>query len=206
MTGREKEQDFDEILWCQFLSLLSSSHLKISPELTRKDKHSVSDLFRDFNDTTIQPSMKSFLATRSLLRAGAIPRITPYTLRSTQNRAMASAPSGGQQQGTPAQQTATQGTAQSSEASSDKQPLPLPEPGQEGGDGKTIRLDVGGEGVRLDHMGPLVVNTDGTMSRISNWAEMSEIERDNTLRILGKRNQQRLKKLREAKEAAEGAQ
>ncbi|KAK6212653.1 hypothetical protein LQW54_005074 [Pestalotiopsis sp. IQ-011] len=123
---------------------------------------------------------------------------------------MASAPSGGQQQGTPAQQTAAQGTAQSSETSSaspDKQPLPLPEPGQEGGgDGKTISLDVGGEGVRLDHMGPLVVNTDGTMSRISNWPEMSDIERDNTLRILGKRNQQRLKKLREAKEAAEGAQ
>ncbi|KAI4599156.1 hypothetical protein KJ359_002115 [Pestalotiopsis sp. 9143b] len=121
---------------------------------------------------------------------------------------MASAPSGGQQQGTPAQQTAAQGTAQSSEtssASSDKQPLPLPEPGQDG-DNKTISLDVGGEGVRLDHMGPLVVNTDGTMSRISNWAEMSDIERDNTLRILGKRNQQRLKKLREAKEAAEGAQ
>ncbi|KAI0162405.1 hypothetical protein BJ166DRAFT_267184 [Pestalotiopsis sp. NC0098] len=153
--------------------------------------------------------MKSFLATRNLLRVGTIPRIIPYTLRSTQHRAMASAPSGGQQQGTPAQHTAAQGTAQSSEtspASPDKQPLPLPEPGQEGGDGKTISLDVGGEGVRLDHMGPLVVNTDGTMSRISNWAEMSEIERDNTLRILGKRNQQRLKKLREAKEAAEGAQ
>jgi hypothetical protein len=58
-------------------------------------------------------------------------------------------------------------------------------------------LNVGGEGVKLDHMGPLVVNQDGTMSRISNWAEMSEIERQNTLRILGKRNQLRLKKLRE---------
>lgn len=142
--------------------------------------------------------MKSFLAARNLLRVGARPRTTPYTLRSTQYRAMASAPSGGHQQG----------TAQSSEtssASSDKQPLPLPEPGQDG-DNKTISLDVGGEGVRLDHMGPLVVNADGTMSRISNWAEMSDIERDNTLRILGKRNQQRLKKLREAKEAAEGTQ
>ncbi|ETS79411.1 hypothetical protein PFICI_09264 [Pestalotiopsis fici W106-1] len=79
------------------------------------------------------------------------------------------------------------------------QPLPLPEPPKEG---DTINLNVGGEGVRLDHMGPLVVNQDGTMSRISNWAEMSDIERENTLRILGKRNQQRLKKLREEKEAA----
>lgn len=144
--------------------------------------------------------MKSFQATRNLLRVGAIPRITPYTLRSTQYRAMASAPSGVHQQET------AQSSETSSASSPDKQPLPLPEPGQEGGDGKTISLDVGGEGVRLDHMGPLVVNTDGTMSRISNWAEMSDIERDNTLRILGKRNQQRLKKLREAKEAAEGAQ
>ncbi|KAK9426390.1 hypothetical protein SUNI508_02831 [Seiridium unicorne] len=88
-------------------------------------------------------------------------------------------------------------------ASTDKQPLPLPEPSK---DGESVTLNVGGEGVRLDHMGPLVVNQDGSMSRISNWAEMSEIERENTLRIVGKRNQQRLKKLREAAGAgAEGS-
>lgn len=89
-----------------------------------------------------------------------------------------------------------------SDAPSNKQPLPLPEPSK---DGDTITLDVGGEGVKLDHMGPLVVNVDGTMSRISNWAEMSEIERQNTVRILGKRNQQRLKKLREDKAASSSA-
>ena len=72
-------------------------------------------------------------------------------------------------------------------------PLPLPEPGKDDG---TVQLDVGGEGVKLDHLGPLVVNQDGTMSRISNWAEMSEIERQNTLRILGKRNKLRLANLR----------
>jgi hypothetical protein len=76
-------------------------------------------------------------------------------------------------------------------------PLPLPEPPK---DGATITLDVNSsEGVKLDHLGPLVVNTDGTMSRINNWAEMSSVERENTLRVLGKRNQARLKKLREAK-------
>jgi predicted Fe-S protein YdhL (DUF1289 family) len=42
----------------------------------------------------------------------------------------------------------------------------------------------------------MVVNRDGTVSRIGNWHEMSGIERQNTLRILGKRNQLRLGNLR----------
>jgi len=42
-----------------------------------------------------------------------------------------------------------------------------------------------------------VVNEDGTMSRISNWAEMADIEKANVRRILLKRNELRLKKLRE---------
>lgn len=46
----------------------------------------------------------------------------------------------------------------------------------------------------------MVVNRDGTLSRIANWAEMSDVERRNTLRILGKRNALRLEGLR----AAEG--
>jgi hypothetical protein len=41
-----------------------------------------------------------------------------------------------------------------------------------------------------------VVNKDGTLSRIENWAAMAEIERQNTLRVLGKRNQARLEALR----------
>ena len=74
-------------------------------------------------------------------------------------------------------------------------------------EGETITLDVSGDGatVKLDHIGPLVVNHDGTMSRIGNWAEMSPPEKKNTLRILGKRNQQRLKKLREASGGAQDA-
>jgi hypothetical protein len=61
-------------------------------------------------------------------------------------------------------------------------------------------MSTGGSTVKLDHMGPLVVNKDGTLSRISNWAEMADIERQNTLRILGKRNQLR----REALQNGEG--
>lgn len=48
----------------------------------------------------------------------------------------------------------------------------------------------------MDEWGPIVVNVDGTMSRISNWQEMSEIEKKNTLRILGKRNKSRLEALK----------
>ncbi|KAI1457923.1 hypothetical protein F4805DRAFT_160452 [Annulohypoxylon moriforme] len=83
-------------------------------------------------------------------------------------------------------------------ASSQKSPLPLPAP-----DGDTTQLLVGGEGVKLDHLGPLVVNEDGTMSRIANWNEMAEIERQNTLRILGRRNKQRLDALKAAKAQAQ---
>jgi hypothetical protein len=85
------------------------------------------------------------------------------------------------------------------EATASTTPLPLPEPTQ---DGQTTKIDMstGGQTVKLDHMGPLVVNKDGTLSRISNWGEMSEIERANTVRILGKRNMLR----REALAGQEG--
>jgi hypothetical protein len=54
----------------------------------------------------------------------------------------------------------------------------------------------GSTSIKLDHLGPMVVNVDGTLSRISNWDKMAEIEKENTLRIIGKRNQMRLESLR----------
>lgn len=69
--------------------------------------------------------------------------------------------------------------------------LPLPESGL-----GAPQLEVGGEGVTLDHLGPMVVNKDGSLSRIANWETMSEKERKNTLRVLGKRNQLRLGELK----------
>ena len=67
-------------------------------------------------------------------------------------------------------------------------------------DSTNQKLDVNGQGttVSLDHLGPIVVNQDGTMSRISNWEKMTEIERKNTMRIIGKRNKQRLEALKAA--------
>lgn len=73
-------------------------------------------------------------------------------------------------------------------------PLGLPEPPAGG-----IQLDVNsGEGVALDHLGPMVVNKDGTISRITNWDKMADIEKKNTLRILQKRNKERLDALKQA--------
>jgi hypothetical protein len=58
-------------------------------------------------------------------------------------------------------------------------------------------LDVsnGSAEIKLDHLGPMVVGVDGAVSRISNWESMADIEKRNTLRIIGKRNQARLKAL-----------
>lgn len=43
----------------------------------------------------------------------------------------------------------------------------------------------------------MVVNQDGTLSRISNWDKMTEGEQKNTMRIIGKRNKQRLDALKQ---------
>jgi len=48
----------------------------------------------------------------------------------------------------------------------------------------------------------MVVGVDGTLSRISNWEGMTDGEKEATLRIIGKRNQARLKVLR-AKEGGD---
>eukprot|EP01001_Neometanema_parovale_P001486 NODE_11729_length_538_cov_33.672289_g11441_i0.p2 GENE.NODE_11729_length_538_cov_33.672289_g11441_i0~~NODE_11729_length_538_cov_33.672289_g11441_i0.p2 ORF type:complete len:157 (+),score=17.46 NODE_11729_length_538_cov_33.672289_g11441_i0:58-471(+) len=66
---------------------------------------------------------------------------------------------------------------------------------------KVIQVD--GQPITLDSLGPMVVNTDGSLSRITNWPEMTEIERKNTLRILAKRNKERLATVRAAKDVDE---
>lgn len=71
---------------------------------------------------------------------------------------------------------------------------------QAGGTGSQTRtLVVDGAPVALDHLGPIVLNLDGTVSRITNWDEMTEEEQKRTLRVVAKRN-----KARRAKLQAEG--
>ena len=65
-------------------------------------------------------------------------------------------------------------------------PLALPAPEDVNG---LITLDVStGEAVLLERLGPVVVNTDGTLSRITNWDTMTEGERATAKRLIAKRN------------------
>ncbi|KAH9913919.1 uncharacterized protein B0H18DRAFT_887635 [Fomitopsis serialis] len=55
------------------------------------------------------------------------------------------------------------------------------------------KIHVGSEqGAKFDALGPLVVNSDGTLSRIANWPNMTEAERKRTVRVLGARNKLRI--------------
>jgi hypothetical protein len=63
--------------------------------------------------------------------------------------------------------------------------------------GDPTKVTVNGGSVSLeDEMGPLVVGNDGSLSRIANWSEMTAVERERTVKILGKRNKLRLDTLR----------
>ncbi|RXG42035.1 hypothetical protein VDGE_07610 [Verticillium dahliae] len=88
---------------------------------------------------------------------------------------------------------------------SDSKPTaPLALPSTESTSDDSTNLTLGGT-VSMDALGPVVVNVNGTLSRINNWAEMNEIERENTLRVLGKRNRQRREALLAAQSAEEEA-
>ncbi|KAH8175678.1 hypothetical protein LIA77_04096 [Sarocladium implicatum] len=82
--------------------------------------------------------------------------------------------------------------------------LPAPGSSSSSSDPSTPVLDISGgdSTVSLDAMGPVVVNKDGTVSRVTNWGKMTEIEKETTLRVLGKRNKQRLAALKEAEAAS----
>ena len=90
---------------------------------------------------------------------------------------------------------------ESSNNNAPKAPLALPEAPA---NATQLDMSTGGTTVSLDHLGPMVVNVDGTMSRIANWDKMAEIEKKNTLRIIGKRNKDRLAALRAAGAQNEG--
>ncbi|KZP09552.1 hypothetical protein FIBSPDRAFT_873483 [Athelia psychrophila] len=70
------------------------------------------------------------------------------------------------------------------------------------GESKVVQVD--GASMRLDHLGPMVINLDGTVARISNWDAMSEAERLNTLRVLGRRNRGRVEELAKAQGFGDG--
>ena len=60
-----------------------------------------------------------------------------------------------------------------------------------------------GEKVALTELGPIIVNTDCSMRRIDNWAEMTERERQATQARVSKRNAARLERCRALEAAGE---
>ncbi|KAF9945250.1 hypothetical protein BGZ72_001529, partial [Mortierella alpina] len=73
--------------------------------------------------------------------------------------------------------TSTESQSPSQTADQEKTPLALPAPGDVPKDAQ--QLEVNGKDIKLDILGPVVVNEDGTMSRIDNWSEMADIEKAN---------------------------
>lgn len=76
--------------------------------------------------------------------------------------------------------------------STDK-PLALP-----AGDGDVPKVAVGGGPVAMEALGPIVINSDGTTARITNWPGMTPGEQENTRRVIVARNAKRLAKLKAA--------
>jgi hypothetical protein len=127
--------------------------------------------------------------TRSLAGLPARVRRTPFASMATSQPASRS--SNKTDTTEPTLESQDPGTSSTSAS----KPLPLPAPHD---NSIPIELDVSGDGttVKLDHLGPVVVNQDGSLGRISNWDQMSDIEQKNTVRVLGKRNAARLATLR----------
>lgn len=75
--------------------------------------------------------------------------------------------------------------------------------------GDTIKLHVGGDAVKMEEMGPIIVNVDGTLRRIANWQVLTQVEKEWSWRVIPERNKKRLAKLRaqmdEGKDQAEEA-
>jgi hypothetical protein len=81
-------------------------------------------------------------------------------------------------------------------------PLPLALPSIESGSENVEVTDQ----IKLDKLGPVVVNEDGTISRINNWHEMADVEKRNLERLLLKRNRERLERLRQKQQEQEQEQ
>lgn len=97
------------------------------------------------------------------------------------------------------EQTKTANPQDEPQTDSNGTPLPLPPP-PSGEEVSKLDMSSGEATVKMDALGPLVVNQDGTLSRIDNWGQMTELEKKNTLRILGKRNLARQEALKAKEE------
>ena len=88
----------------------------------------------------------------------------------------------------------TQGTCASTEGSAEMNALPS-QPTNSGTSSRDWSQSL------RDELGPVVINEDGSMRRITNWHEMTEREQQNTLRVIGKRNAKRREALEQKQNA-----
>ncbi len=56
---------------------------------------------------------------------------------------------------------------------------------------------------KLDALGPMIIGTDGTIQRISNWHELSPDEQTKTFRLICSRNKKRIEALKREEETKE---
>jgi predicted Fe-S protein YdhL (DUF1289 family) len=80
--------------------------------------------------------------------------------------------------------------------------LPAPEDQRNGEAGGDIRKLTYGEKISMDELGPIIINSDGTMRRIANWNELTKGEQESTFRQISARNKKRIEALKEAAAAA----
>jgi len=64
----------------------------------------------------------------------------------------------------------------------------------------TIKL---GESIRFEEWGPIILNSDGTTRRITNWENLSDHEKEVTWRRISKRNEKRRNFLLDQQEKVE---
>jgi hypothetical protein len=81
--------------------------------------------------------------------------------------------------------------------------LPPVDPNAAPDDMPTLDLASGGS-IKLESLGPIILNTDGTTRRISNWDQLSPHEQEVSWRRIRTRNEQRRKILEEQAAAAQG--
>ena len=72
--------------------------------------------------------------------------------------------------------------------------LLLPPPINEDPSEKTMKL---GEKISMEHLGPIIINTDGSLRRIDNWDKLSKEEQDRSFRLIAARNKKRIEILKQ---------
>eukprot|EP01130_Rhizamoeba_saxonica_P002051 TRINITY_DN11856_c0_g1_i1.p1 TRINITY_DN11856_c0_g1~~TRINITY_DN11856_c0_g1_i1.p1 ORF type:complete len:131 (-),score=22.27 TRINITY_DN11856_c0_g1_i1:93-485(-) len=65
------------------------------------------------------------------------------------------------------------------------------------------QMVVNGEPIRFDHLGPMIINQDGTIGRITNWDSLSEKEQEVAWRRIANRNKIRRQQLQEELDGAD---